>query len=78
MLFRSRIETLALDGKFILRYLPQLARLPRAALHAPWTARPVDLAAAGIVLGRDYPLPIVDHTQAREATLQRYAVVKRG
>lgn len=64
------------EGKFILRYLPQLAKLPKAALHAPWTARPVDLEAAGVRLGVDYPLPIVDHAQAREATLRRYAVVK--
>jgi deoxyribodipyrimidine photo-lyase len=64
------------QGKFTLRYLPQLARLPQAVLHAPWTARPVDLAAAGVQLGRDYPLPIVDHAQAREKTLRRYAVVK--
>jgi deoxyribodipyrimidine photo-lyase len=74
----SQSERFDPDGKFILRYLPQLARLPKAALHAPWTARPADLAAAGIALGRDYPLPIVDHAQAREATLRRYAVVKRG
>jgi deoxyribodipyrimidine photo-lyase len=64
------------EGKFTLRYLPQLAMLPKKVLHAPWTARPADLEAAGVVLGRDYPLPIVDHAQAREATLRRYAVVK--
>ncbi len=64
------------DGKFILRYLPQLAGLPKGALHAPWTARPVDLEAAGITLGKDYPVPVVDHAQAREETLRRYAVVK--
>ncbi|MBK6005185.1 deoxyribodipyrimidine photo-lyase [Ramlibacter ginsenosidimutans] len=64
------------DGKFVLRYLPQLAGLPEKVLHAPWKARPVDLAAAGITLGKDYPLPIVDHAQAREQTLRRYSVVK--
>ncbi|RYF18621.1 MAG: deoxyribodipyrimidine photo-lyase [Comamonadaceae bacterium] len=64
------------EGKFVARYLPQLARLPKAVIHAPWTAKPVDLAAAGLELGRDYPLPIVDHAQAREETLRRYAVVK--
>ncbi|MFY8088339.1 MAG: FAD-binding domain-containing protein, partial [Rubrivivax sp.] len=64
------------QGRFIRRYLPQLASLPDEALHAPWEARPVDLAAAGIVLGQDYPLPVVDHAQAREQTLARYAVVK--
>ena len=62
------------EGRFIRRYLPQLARLPDALIHAPWLARPVDLAAAGVQLGRDYPEPIVAHASAREATLKRYAV----
>lgn len=66
------------EGRFVLRYLPQLAKLPAKFLHAPWTARPVDLSAAGIELGRDYPLPIVDHAQAREETLRRYAAVKEA
>ncbi len=66
------------EGKFIRRYLPQLAALPAAQIHAPWAARPVDLAALGLVLGRDYPLPVVDHALAREKTLARYAVVKGG
>jgi deoxyribodipyrimidine photo-lyase len=64
------------QGSFILRYLPQLAKLPLAALHAPWLARPIDLQAAGVRLGVDYPLPIVDHAQARQETLRRYAVVR--
>jgi deoxyribodipyrimidine photo-lyase len=64
------------DGRFIRRYLPQLAALPDKLIHAPWLARPVDLAAAGIELGRDYPLPVVDHALARERTLARYAAVK--
>jgi deoxyribodipyrimidine photo-lyase len=63
-------------GKFIRRYLPQLAALPDELLHAPWLARPVDLAAAHVELGRDYPRPIVDHEAARESTLRRYGVLK--
>ncbi|MDO8904224.1 deoxyribodipyrimidine photo-lyase [Hydrogenophaga sp.] len=63
-------------GKFIRRYLPQLAGLPDAAVHAPWKANEIEKAAAGLVLGENYPLPIVDHAEAREATLRRYAVVK--
>ena len=72
----SQSERFDAEGKFIARYLPQLATLPPSARHAPWLARPVDLAAAGVALGKDYPLPIVDHAQAREETLRRYAVVK--
>ncbi|MDE2081383.1 MAG: deoxyribodipyrimidine photo-lyase [Burkholderiales bacterium] len=66
------------EGRFIRRYLPALARLPDKLVHAPWLARPVDLAAAGLTLGTDYPLPVVQHEAARAATLARYAVVKGG
>ena len=66
------------QGKFIRRYLPQLAGLPDSAIHAPWTAKPLELTSAGIELGSTYPLPIVDHALARARTLQRYAVVKKA
>jgi deoxyribodipyrimidine photo-lyase len=72
----TQSEKFDASGKFIRRYLPQLAALPDKLIHAPWLARPVDLAAAKLVLGQDYPAPVVLHEEARERTLQRYAVVK--
>ncbi|MEO5796412.1 MAG: FAD-binding domain-containing protein, partial [Rhodoferax sp.] len=73
----SQSERFDPEGKFIRRYLPQLAQLPNAAIHAPWLAKPMELQAAGLVLGKDYPLPIVAHDAARTKTLLRYAVVKK-
>lgn len=73
----SQSEKFDPEGRFIKRYLPALAALPSPAIHAPWKAKPLELQAAGLVLGRDYPPPIVNHEIAREATLRRYAVVKR-
>jgi deoxyribodipyrimidine photo-lyase len=72
----SQSEKFDAQGKFIRRYLPQLTGLPDEAIHAPWMARPVDMAAAGVQLGREYPAPIVQHDLARLRTLERYAVVK--
>ncbi len=72
----SQSQRFDAEGRFIRRYLPALAGLPDKLIHAPWLARPVDLTAAGLTLGEQYPLPVVAHDQAREKTLARFAVVK--
>ena len=65
------------EGKFIRRYVPELAKVPDKFIHAPWKMGRLEQEALGTVIGRDYPAPIVDHAQAREKTLARYAVVKK-
>jgi deoxyribodipyrimidine photo-lyase len=72
----SQSEKFDSEGKFIKRYLPQLAKFDAKHIHAPWQVEPMLQRAAGCVIGQDYPAPVVDHAKARERTLQRYAVVK--
>ena len=66
------------EGRFIRRYLPELAALPDRFIHAPWTLPPVELAALGVRIGTDYPAPIVDHAEARARTLARFRAVTEG
>ena len=73
----TQSEKFDAEARFIKRYLPQLAKLPVKLVHAPWLGRPVDMTAAGVVLGSDYPHPVVDHEKARQQTLARFGAVKK-
>ncbi|MGI9501690.1 MAG: cryptochrome/photolyase family protein [Geminicoccaceae bacterium] len=65
-------------GAYVRRYVPELVGLADDHLHAPWEAPKEALAAAGIELGRTYPMPMVDHGKARQRALQAYEAVKKG
>ena len=60
------------EGKFIRRYVPELAALTGKEIHAPWLLPPALQQAKQVVIGRDYPAPVVDHAMAREAALALY------
>jgi deoxyribodipyrimidine photo-lyase len=59
-------------GKYVRRWCPELARLPDKWIHRPWEAPEPVLAGAGVVLGKDYPKPVVDHAMARERALAAF------
>jgi deoxyribodipyrimidine photo-lyase len=66
------------QGHYVRRWIPELAGLPDALVHAPWEARPIDLASASIRLGQDYPRPMVDHAEARTRALAAFARLRPG
>ena len=60
------------SGQYLRGWLPELARLPKNLLHAPWEAPSAALNAAGVRLGTDYPRPMVDHGPARQRALDAF------
>jgi deoxyribodipyrimidine photo-lyase len=65
------------QGTFIRRYLPELARVPEKFIHAPWTMPAAEQQRAGCVIGRDYPLPVVDHAVQRAQALALFRQARR-
>jgi deoxyribodipyrimidine photo-lyase len=64
------------DGAYVRRWVPELVRLPDAFLHRPWEA-PADVrSAAGLRLGRDYPLPVVTLADGRARALAAFERIR--
>jgi deoxyribodipyrimidine photo-lyase len=66
------------DGRYVRQWLPELARLPAPAIHRPWTASAAELSKAGVIFGKTYPHPLVDHGQTRRRALKAYEQMSRA
>ena len=64
------------EGAYVRRFVPELGRLASEHLHAPWEATHQSLAAAGVTLGKTYPLPIVGLAEGRARALAAYAAIR--
>ncbi len=60
------------DGTYVRRWVPELESVPAKYIHQPEDMSPALQAELGVVIGRDYPAPVVDHGLARERTLAAY------
>ena len=74
----TQSERFDTQGKFIRKYVPELKNVTDKFIHAPWLLPPLEQQARECVMGRDYPLPIVDHATQRDRALALYKTVKGG
>lgn len=61
------------NGDFIRKYIPKLAKYPAKYIFAPWEAPDDVQKKAGCIIGRDYPMPIVDHEEAKNRNISKIA-----
>lgn len=62
------------NGDYVREWVPELRPVATEVIHEPWSAGIHQLG--GVVIGRDYPMPIIDHKQGRNRALQAYEKLK--
>lgn len=63
-------------GEYVRKWVPELKDLPDKYLHKPWEAPEIILKSAKVTLGKTYPKPIVDHSEARGRALHAFDRIK--
>ncbi|XP_054717384.1 cryptochrome-1-like [Uloborus diversus] len=64
------------SGQYIKKYVKELSNMPGEYLFEPWLAPLEVQKSAGCILGKDYPLPIVEHQAASEKNSEKMDSVK--
>lgn len=63
-------------GDYVRLWVPELSHLALKWVHRPWEAPASALRDAGVVLGKDYPFPIVDLKATRLRALEAWGQAK--
>jgi deoxyribodipyrimidine photo-lyase len=61
-------------GEYIKKWVPELKNIPLEFIHKPWE---LNKKIENFELGKDYPLPIVNHKKARELALSAFQKIKK-
>ncbi|MCX5924127.1 MAG: deoxyribodipyrimidine photo-lyase [Candidatus Dependentiae bacterium] len=64
-------------GEYIAQFVPELSKLPSKYIAAPWLAPEQVLKKAGIEMGVDYPMPIIDLKESRDRALGSFKALKK-
>jgi len=62
------------SGQYIRKWLPQLKKLPDKYIYEPWKAPIAVQKASGVIIGKDYPKPIVDHAYVSKENMGKMSL----
>lgn len=59
------------NGDYIRKYVPVLRNFPTKYIHEPWMANESIQKAAKCIIGKDYPVAMIDHVQSIRVNRER-------
>ena len=65
------------EGIFIKIWVPELKYIPSSFIHEPWKMNIETQMNYKCILGKDYPLPIVDHKKAIQLARNKIAEIRK-
>ncbi len=77
-MFSPELQSRKFDaaGQYLRHWLPELAALPDRHIHAPWQAPTAVLRQAGVIIGKTWPAPVIDHAAARNRALTAWQMIR--
>ena len=63
------------EGHYVKKWVPELSEISKEHIHKPWEN---DKKLKNFELGKNYPMPIVNHKEAREAALAAFKKIKKN
>lgn len=63
-------------GEFIKKFIPELGNVNDKYIHEPQNMPLLEQELSGCIIGKDYPTPIINHSEERKKALELYSFIK--
>jgi deoxyribodipyrimidine photo-lyase len=78
-IFNPYLQSQRFDAKgtYIRKYVKELKNVPDKYIHKPDDMNQEQQASCGVVIGKDYPYPIVEHKSVKENVLNKFKSITK-
>lgn len=66
------------EGNYIRKYVTELSSLPADFIHEPNIMSEMEQKKYGVLIGKDYPSPVVDHLTSKNEAIKRFKEVLKS